>query len=277
MLVFKPEKHEYLSTDGTDVPWISVTSFISQFKKPFDAVSIAQKVSKNKKSKWYGMTPKEIQDAWSSEGKRATDLGTWYHNQREVDICGLETMRYDNVDVQVFKPLVNEDGSKMAPDQKLGEGIYPEHMVYLKSMGLCGQSDLVEVVNGYVRITDYKTNKEIKKESFKNWDGVSQKMLAPVAHLDDCNFNHYALQLSLYMYMIIKHNPMLKPGKMVLHHVTFEQQASDQYGNPIAQLDSHGDPIVKDIIVYEVPYMKQEVISIINWLKDNRHQIKPKK
>ena len=29
-------------------------------------------------------------------------------------------------------------------------------MVYLKSAGICGQSDLVEVINGVVHITDYK-------------------------------------------------------------------------------------------------------------------------
>jgi hypothetical protein len=39
---------------------------------------------------------------------------------------------------------------KIAPNQKLDPGVYPEHMVYLKSAGICGQSDLVEVVNGKV-------------------------------------------------------------------------------------------------------------------------------
>ena len=37
-------------------------------------------------------------------------------------------------------------------------------LVYLKSARLCGQADLVEIVNGYINITDYKTNKEIKRE-----------------------------------------------------------------------------------------------------------------
>ena len=58
-------------------------------------------------------------------------------------------------------------------------------MVYLKSAGICGQSDLVEVVNGHVNIIDYKTNKEIKMESFKNWEGISEKMLHPVSNLED--------------------------------------------------------------------------------------------
>jgi hypothetical protein len=209
------------------------------------------------------------------EAKRATDLGTWYHNQREAELCALETIQREGVTIPIFKPLEIE-GVKKAPDQKLVEGVYPEHMVYLKSAGICGQSDLVEVVNGKVNITDYKTNKEIKMESFKNWEGVSQKMSGPTSHLDDCNFNHYALQLSTYMYIILKHNPRLEPGVMTLHHIIFEEAGRDKFDNPISARDLNGDPIVQDIVQYTVPYLKTEVIQLINWLKDNRDKLKPK-
>ena len=68
-IVFKPEKHEYVSLDPeSDIKWLSVTSFIGNFKQPFDADSVASKVSKSKKSKWFGMTPDEIKEAWL-EGK----------------------------------------------------------------------------------------------------------------------------------------------------------------------------------------------------------------
>ena len=168
---FIPLSHEYISTDNDDIQWTSVTSFISKFKKPFDADATSLKVSRSKKSKWYGMNPEDIKQAWKNEAKRATDLGTYYHNQREADICGLEYIGREGVNIPVYAPNVNIDGIKHAPDQKLTEGIYPEHMVYLKSVGLCGQSDYVEVVNKKVGIIDYKTNKEIKKESFKDYTG----------------------------------------------------------------------------------------------------------
>ncbi len=267
-LIFKPEKHQYVSVDGQEIEWKSVTSFISQFKQPFESDAIALKSSKNKKSKWYGMSVEDIQAAWKSEAKRATDLGTWYHNCREADLCGLETIEREGVTVPVFKPIEVE-GVKHAPDQKLKDGIYPEHMVYLKSVGLCGQSDLVEVVNNKVNITDYKTNKEIKTESYVNWEGISQKMFPPVAHLDDCNFNHYALQLSLYMYIILKHNPKLKAGSLTLHHILFEEAGKDKYGNPITALDTNGDPVVKDIVKYDVPYLKAEIVELIKHKTNN--------
>lgn len=276
IITFTAQDHSYTSIDKQeDIKWISVTSFIGNFKQPFDADKIAEKTSKSKKSKWYGMTPEEIKLAWSNEALRATTLGTWYHNCRESDICLLDTMERHGSTVPVFKPI-EVNGIKTSPSQKLTDGVYPEHMVYLKSAGLCGQSDLVEVINGEVHITDYKTNKEIKTEGFTNWEGITTKMNSPVNHLDDCNVNHYALQLSLYLYIILKHNPKLKPGSLIIHHIVFEEVGKDKFGNPITALDTNGDPIVKDIIQYDLPYLKTEIISLLHWLEDNKDNLKQK-
>ena len=59
------------------------------------------------------------------------------------------TRSIGNKKVPIIKPLFDkETGSKIASEQKLKDGVYPEHLVYLKSVGLCGQVDVVEVVNG---------------------------------------------------------------------------------------------------------------------------------
>lgn len=267
-IVFKADTHSYTSIDPSEnITWTSVTSVISKFKKPFDAEAISIKSSKNKKGKWYGMTPEDIKEAWKNESQKAMNLGTWYHNQRERDLLSCDTISREDIVVPIFKP-VEVDGIKKAPDQKLGDGIYPEHMVYLKSAALCGQADRVEIVNGKVNIYDYKTNKEIKTESYVNWEGVSDRMLAPLNHLDDCNLNHYALQLSFYMYMILKHNPKLKPGKMVIEHILFQEAGKDAYGNRVVLYDQFGEPVVEKIVEYNVPYLKTEVISVINKLRD---------
>ena len=276
-IVFNADDHSYVSVDPNDqIKWTSVTTLISSLKKPFDAKKVAERVSKNKKSKWYGVEPKLIVQIWDNEATRATTLGTFYHNQRESDLCSFASIEREGVTVPVFKPYEGENGLKIAPLQKLDPGVYPEHMVYLKSAGLCGQSDLVEVVNGRANIIDYKTNKEIKTESYKNWEGITEKMLEPVQHLDDCNFNHYALQLSVYMYIILKHNPKLQAGKIFIHHITFEVDGEDQYGYPISKLDVNGEPIVKEVIQMPVPYLYDEVISIINFMKEFPHLIKKK-
>jgi len=262
-VIFKPEKHEYISLDPNEnIQWTSVTSFVGKYKMPFDKVGVATKVSKSKKSKWYGMTVDEILDAWKHQADNAIDRGNWYHNQREADLLMIDSISRDGKELPVINPIQDEDG-KVAPSQKLQDGVYPEHFVYLKSVGLCGQSDLVSVLDGKINILDYKTNKEIKTESYVNWEGKSQKMLGPVSHLDDCNYNHYALQLSTYMYIMLKHNPKLKPGKLTLHHVLFFEEGLDHLGAPIIARDINGEPIVKKIVPYEVPYLKEEVVNLI--------------
>jgi hypothetical protein len=266
-VIFKSQNHKYESVDSDGIEWTSVTSFISKYKKPFDAQTVAEKSAKSKKSKWYGMSVEDILQAWSNESNRAIDQGNWYHNQREADLLQLNTIERHGCILPIIRPLVTDD-IKYAPAQKLVEGMYPEHFVYLKSAGICGQSDLVEVAKGYVNITDYKTNKEIKKESYVNWEGISQKMSAPVSHLDDCNFWHYALQLSTYMYIILKHNPKLKPGKLTIHHVLFYTEGTDKFGNPITKLDNQGEPLVKKIVPYDLPYLKTEVINLIKHKQD---------
>ena len=268
---FLPETHKYISIDpAEEIPWISVTSVISKLKQPFDAEKIAEKSSKNKRSKWYGMSKDEILAVWKAESDRAINIGNWYHNQREDDILGLSNIERQGKVIPIMHPMHDEGGYKISPNQRLTDGMYPEHFVYMKSLGICGQSDLVEVIDGTVHITDYKTNKEIRSTSFKDWEGLSQKMNPPVSHLDDCNLNHYNLQLSIYMYMILKHNPKLKPGTLMIQHILFEDERKDANGYPILKLDPEGNPMIKDIIYYDLPYLKDEVNTLVKWFQENK-------
>jgi len=272
-IIFKEEGHVYESSDQDKIEWLSVTSLVGKFKPKFDRDGQAIKSSKNKRSKWYGMTPKEIIAAWDGETNRAITLGNFYHNQREADILEFETIQKFGTEVPIIKPLMDEVlGVKIAPEQKLEEGVYPEHLVYLKSAGICGQADLVEVVNGYINITDYKTNKEIKNKGFTNWEGITNKMFRPLNHLDDCNLNHYNLQLSIYAYIIKKHNPKLKIGKLIVQHVKFKQVGTDTNGYPINE-HVNGEPVLEEVKIYELPYLKDEVNSLVMWLKDNMTKI----
>lgn len=65
------------------------------------------------------------------------------------------------------------------------------------------------------------------------------------------------------MYMILRHNPNLKPGKLLIHHVKFEEaEEKDKYGFPIILLNN-GEPTVKEIEYIELPYLKQEVQTLL--------------
>jgi ATP-dependent exoDNAse (exonuclease V) beta subunit len=272
-VIFKEKGHIYESLDENlekdKIDWTSVTSFVGKFKPKFNAKSQAKKSSKNKKSKWYGMKQQEILDAWNSETERAIKLGNWYHNQREENLCEFNTIERDGVNLPIIRPIIDQAGIKIAPEQKLNDGVYPEHFVYLKSLGLCGQADLVSIVNGKINILDYKTNKEIKEKGYTNWEGITSKMYNPVSNLDDCNLKHYNLQLSLYAYIIKKHNPKLKVGKLQIQHVSFEKEGENKFGYPITKYNDQDEPIIKEIKMYELPYLKDEVNSLVMWLKDN--------
>jgi hypothetical protein len=267
MVKFTEQGHKYESVEPDDIKWLGVTTLISHLHEKFSA-DTAEKCSIRKPTvkypnKWYGIPVSEIKAAWDAEKDRSIELGSWYHKVREEEL-------YKN-------PIINKadikDGVKYAPDQKLYKGIYPEHFVYLKSEQVCGQSDYVEVKGTEIFIRDYKTSKEIKRKGFTNWEGITKKMTGPVSHLDDCHFNHYALQLSIYMHIMIRHNPYLSPGKMFIEHIKFESESEDKYGYPIYKKDENGNFIVKEIEEIEVPFLKKEVYAILTWLKSNKSKL----
>jgi hypothetical protein len=270
---FYADDHKYISIDERDpIDWISVTRLIHFFKEPFDTVKMAEVCSKGKNPKYNKMKPDEIIALWASENKRAVNLGSWYHDQRERDLLSCNTITREGRELTIINPLM--DGMvKLAPEQQLAEGIYPEHLVYLKSVGICGQADRIEIVNDTVNVYDYKTNKEIKMEGFVGKNGKSKKLLGPLSHLDECNYNEYVLQLSTYMYIIQKHNYNLNPGKIQLDHVEFEIESIDANGYPVVAHDAKGDPMVKKVTPYELPYMKKEVIAMFKYVQENREKI----
>ena len=133
-VIFREKGHIYESLDEQlekdQIKWTSVTSFIGMFKPKFDAKSQAVKSSKNKRSKWYGMTPKQITDAWNTETERAIELGNWYHNQREENLCEFNTIERDGVEVPIIRPITDDNGIKIAPDQKI-KMVYILNILYI--------------------------------------------------------------------------------------------------------------------------------------------------
>lgn len=267
-VLFKESDHSYTSIGEEKIKWTSVTTFGGLFKSKFDEVEVSKRVSKKKTSIWYGIPHEKICTIWKKERDRSTDLGTWYHKKKEDWYHSQETVLVDGIHLKVFIHKSNPDGSKEAPNQKLVDGIYVEHFTYLKSVGICGQSDRVEVINNTVNIYDYKTNKEIKTQGYSDWQGTTSKMQPPINHLDDCNLIHYAIQLSLYMYMILKHNPLLKPGKMIIEHVVFKVCSVDEFGYPEICLDENNEPVIEKVVLYEVKYFKKEVLDLIKYKQE---------
>lgn len=276
-LIFRPKGHIYESVGDSDfIDWVSVTGVISALKNPFDAEAQSVKSSKNSRSIWFGLTPEEIKEHWNHETAMSNDLGHWYHDQREQDLTSFSTIVRKGKEVPIFRPL-NDGENRVAPSQRLVEGVYPEHFVFLKSAGITGQSDRVEVINGIVDISDYKTSKEINFQSYRNWEGIPKMLLDPVSHLEDCEIVHYGLQLSMYMYIVLKHNPQFKPGVITIDHVKFEEGERNKFNQRNLILDSNKKPILTRIERHTVPYYKEEVQMIIEAVMKDRNRFKKKK
>lgn len=264
MIKFTEHQHLYEDIAPGGNQWLSVTTAVGKLKEKFDPKPAAEKAARNSKSKWYKLPLEEILKAWEDENLRSRELGSWYHRLRENQLYTQEN------ELTIVVPDIR-DGVKYAGEQKLQDNtIYPEHLVYLPSAGICGQADYVEVRKNILTIRDYKTSKEIKRNGFKNWEGVTSKLLPPLQHLENCEFNHYAIQLSIYAYMISRWNPLVNIGKLIIEHVRFEEEGLNKYGYPIYKKDANGEFIVREVEIIEVPYLRSEVITLFNYLKSNK-------
>lgn len=232
MIYFKDSTHEYVNERGEK--YTSVSSLWSKYKNEFDKEKwsnykaieaiLGESSFKTLKAQYSSieamlkdvvpqMDPavlepevKRILQKWSSGSKDAINKGNLYHSsmEKKVLITGVVINPFTQTGFKVVKSekvsgFDNESISMNLFDLK--DGFYPELLIWSDKYLIAGQSDKVFITTEkgvrYVDIDDYKTNKEIKTRGFKG-----EKMKKPLHHLDDCNFNHYALAISLYAYML---------------------------------------------------------------------------
>ena len=184
--------------DGTytyDSGFTSVTTWNHSHFKPFDADAIIEKMMNSPKwpdSPYYGMTPKQIKDKWSANGKEASAAGTKMHYDIECYYNECPNTN-DSIEYQWFLEFEKQRTMKGG----FGEDLVPyrtEMMVYHEELRLSGSIDMIyEAPDGTLQIYDWKRCKQIKKEN--KWDNATREC---ISHLPDCNFWHYALQLNTY-------------------------------------------------------------------------------
>ena len=222
------EEHIYKLDDSPHLNFDSVTTFIGSFFEEFDAPKIAKNLEG--KGRYQDMTAQDLIDSW----KKAADYGTLVHEELE---------NYIN-----FKTPVKEKKSFQGIEwlkqyiMKSDFEIYSEAIVYSKELRLAGTIDLLllDKINGTYNILDWKTSKNIYHSAFKNKKGNHEIS----ARIPDCNFNHYALQLSLYRY-ILENYYNLKISEHIIIHLMDEE-----------------------CIGYHAPYMQDQIIAMINNRKE---------
>ena len=218
-LKFNEAKHEY-SLDHHNVKFISATTFIHRFFRPFNEPKIAQNLV-DTHPKYAGRTVEEVMKDWNQS---ATD-GTTVHNALENAIIyynkeksfGEPEKITDCNEVSIAKL---EHGHKWLVDTFGGRDeltLFPELRVFTLDHALAGTMDLLvhNKEKDHYTILDWKTNKALRKKAFNNATGNTMQ----TGDLPDCNFMHYSLQLSLYRY-ILEEKYNLKINNQALIHLT---------------------------------------------------------
>jgi hypothetical protein len=208
-ITFYDDKHTY-KIDSEPSAKVSVTGLVNTVKEPFNEEKWAAI-----KAKELGFTPEQMKLLWKKNNQMATYQGSTLHNyidnyyQNKVKpynrdlakaILGdvLHDKMYGNLKLLVkqFNDFYSDTSEYILP-------IKNEFVVGdLGNTRICGMLDMLayNTLTDKFEILDFKTNKRFSEISEFN-----KKLLSPVSHLDDCEFNIYSLQLSLYKLFIQKY------------------------------------------------------------------------
>ena len=241
--------HKYVNLKDSTITYTSVTTMIEKYGKPFDkefvsrykALERLMSPSDWKKEKggiWkshnipddflkvYNIDPNELNkvqqnvlDEWEEINRKSCERGTKIHAKLENEFYKAGS----NITLNKFGIGGKFVCKKNYNELDLEYGIYPEYLIYYDNPNLdlhiAGQIDLLVKNGNEINIIDHKTNKKIDLKGFYNSSTrTTDKMLYPLGNLDECNFNHYQLQLSTYAWMLQKLRPEFVIKGLMLNH-----------------------------------------------------------
>ena len=185
-VVFHEDTHSYFLGDKK---LTSITQYISRYKPKFDREGVSLSYAKK-----HGRTQKDVLEEWDAKAKESCEMGTYVHKIFEDYIEGktLETEAYPKG--VIAKLIIEEffESKRLTP-------VETELIVYNDEFA--GQIDCIaKDEHGNHFILDWKTNKEIK--TFNSFQSMEGKFWV----YDDCNFNHYSIQLRAYQQMCKDYN-----------------------------------------------------------------------
>lgn len=225
---FDENSHTYTHTE-TKEKFISVTTLLGKYKKPFDKEFHAKRVADRE-----GVPIEMVLEMWENEKNKACDRGTNIHKLLE------DYIEYGEVN-DTFSWLYKSYDKSVEWHVDSFNKILSESVLYNEEFKVAGMADLIyEHKNGEFTVGDFKTNKKFRFSS-----PFGERMLEPVDHLHNCEFNVYALQLSMYAYMYEK-----QTGKKCRKCVIF---------------------YLKDdaFRAYHVNYLKSDIEALLNYHKIN--------
>jgi len=186
--------HYYNPETGKPVQkFMSVTQFLSQFKKPFDSEIIANAVAKSRTRKGEPTTKAQVLQEWKDISDIALLLGTnvhkWIEDYYNGDNPEMPEAVNEKERVEKFLAIYEERLHKLT-------AVAQEFRVFSRKWGIAGTLDILFWLEPFFYVGDWKTNKKFTTD--KDPEGRKQKMLPPFQDMWDNSLNAYSIQLSLY-------------------------------------------------------------------------------
>ncbi len=239
-VTFNEEAHSY-TNDDDGRKYISATTLVGTFKQKFDAKKVSEAYAEK-----HGNTPEYWQAKWKEISKIACDKGTLFHKRKEQEGIDAGSVVRNKKIIPVH---IAQDLAKIEHDYRnIPDGMHQELQLWNNYFELAGLADMIIIDGNYFDVDDFKTNKKIDKFSFCHPKTGYKKMQFPLQHLQDCNFNHYQLQLSIYAFMLEQLSGK-KCRSICFHH------HPAKVDNPLEAQDEG--------IRYEVKYLKKEVLDML--------------
>ena len=201
-IFLEKENHIYQLNDDPNFEFKSVTTFVGDFFEKFDAQGVATKLTKTH-PKYKHLTIDELLGQW----KKKAEYGTFVHEEIEYYIND-KTPPTDDRSIRAIKWL---QGYRIQSNYQL----HSEKIIYSKELNLAGTIDLLmydKKSNSYI-IVDWKTSSKIDTSGFRHKTGNHDI----TRNLEDCNYNHYSLQLSLYRYILENFYDLKISNQMIVH------------------------------------------------------------
>ena len=196
------ETHQYVLETDPGLSFQSVTTVLGSFFEPFDAIKIARNLC-DTHPKYKNMIPEQLIHEWQT----ASNHGSKVHKEIELSI----KENIEPSEPKAASALKWLDKYCMKSDID----VFTEVIVYSTELQIAGTIDILayDKTADVYEIIDWKTSKEIKTVSFKGKMGNH-----PVtSNIMDCNFNHYALQLSLYRYLLENYHGVTVRNQLIGH------------------------------------------------------------
>jgi len=195
--------HSYKLKSDPYFRFRSATQLVGKYFEPFNAQKISKELCENH-PKYENTKPEDLVIEW----KGRANYGTMIHKEIESGLL-YDTKPVEKKSQDAIDWINNYTDNFKTP-------IKCEQIIYCKEWNVAGSIDVL-VGDSEFEIIDWKTAKNISMSSFDGKMGnhkITEK-------IEDCNFNHYALQLSIYR-LILEYEYGIKVTNQMIVHVTDE-------------------------------------------------------